>query len=118
MSIYSSRIGKYRHRIEFQEQAQAQDSDTGEVSVTWVTVTNLDSIPAEVLTGAGREFITDAAKQSEISARINLRWFSGLQSHWRILHDGLIYNIESTETDSTGRREWRLKCTSGVNNGE
>lgn len=116
MSIYSARIGKYRHRVTFQEQSVSQDPVTGELTTVWVDVKA--SIPAEVLTGAGREFLADQSKQSEFAARINVRYFTGLQTHWRIVHDSNLYNIETFETDSTGRRELRIKCTRGVNDGE
>lgn len=115
---------RLRHRIAFQMQVQGtQDPDTGEVPIEWKTVwldgvTELSSVPAEVLTGPGREFIESDTKQSETTARINLRWFPGLDARWRILWDGNIYNIVSIETDITARREYRLRCEAGVNNGE
>lgn len=122
MSLRSVRPGDYRQRITIQEKVQAQDPVTGEITVTWANVildsnTELDSVPAEVLTGPGREFIESGARQAETTARINLRWFPGLLPTWRILWDGRVYNITSIETDATARREWRLRCTDGVNDG-
>lgn len=113
---------RLRHRVAFQMQQHAQDPDTGAVSVSWVTATAngvlLSSVPAEVLTGAGREFIAAGAKQAETTARINMRWFPGLQETWRILWDGRVYNITGVSTDITARREWRLQCEDGVNDGQ
>ena len=113
---------RLRHRIEFQELVEDQDSETGESVFNWVTATIdsetlLDSVPAEVLTGPGREFRESGATQAETSARINLRWFPGLLATWRILWDGRIYNITSIETDATARREYRLRCVDGVSDG-
>lgn len=116
MTIYATNPGKYRHRIEFQEQVETRD-DNGGVVLTWQTVEGLSSVPAEVLTGPGRELVAANAQQAETVARINCRWFPGLQATWRILWDGHVYNIRPPETDSTARREYRIQCTDGVNDG-
>lgn len=116
---------RLRHRIHFQRQDEVQDPKTGAVRIVWATAALpggalLDSVPAEVLTGAGREFIESAAKQAETSARINLRWFpvDRLElATWRILWDGRVFDITSAEMDATARREWRLKCIDGLTDG-
>lgn len=114
---------RYRHRIEFQEKVTTQDGQTGAITYEWATVfldsdTPLNSVPAEVLTGPGREFNAADAKQAETTARINCRWFNGLSPEWRILWDGRVYDIVSTETDLTARREWRMRCRDGVSDGD
>lgn len=116
MTIFATNPGKYRHRIAFQQQVETRD-DNGGVVVTWETVQGLGAVPAEVLTGPGRELVAANAQQAETVARINCRWFPELQSTWRILWDGKIYNIRPPETDSTGRREYRIQCTDGLNDG-
>lgn len=111
---------RYRQRVTLQRPINEQDSETGEMLTTWQTVAGMSSTPAEVLTGAGREFQQSGAVQAETTARINLRWFSVDRVElyrWRLLWDGRVYNIGSAETDATGRREWRLRCTDGVNDG-
>lgn len=113
---------RMRHRITFQEQVETRDSE-GAISITWQNVwldseTELAGVPAEVLTGPGREFNAAGQVQAETTARINLRWFPGLDPEWRILWDGHVYNIGSIETDATARREYRLRCTGGVNDGQ
>lgn len=113
---------RLRHRIEFQELVEEQDNETGAVVQSWQTAyldsdTLLDSVPAEVLTGPGREFRNSGTTQAETTARINLRWFPGLLATWRILWDGRIFNIQSIETDATARREYRLRCVDGVSDG-
>ncbi len=114
---------RYRHRIEIQERIESQDSETGDVTVTWETFaldsdTPLDAVPAEVLTGPGREFNAADAKQAETTARINCRWFPGLLPTHRIVWDGKVFDITSIETDATARREYRLRCADGVNGGQ
>lgn len=113
---------RYRHRVEFQERIQEQDSETGAISYAWATVvledgTELDAYPAEVLTGPGREFSAAAAKQAETDARINLPWFPGLSAAWRLVWEGRNYDITGIELDRTARREYRLRCKEGANDG-
>lgn len=113
---------RLRHRVAIQEQVETQDSNTGAYSIAWENVILdsyvLDAVPAEVLTGAGREMIEAGAVQGEIAARINLRWFPNLTQAMRIVWDGKVFNIHSIETDLTGRQEYRLKCTAGGNDGQ
>lgn len=113
---------RYRHRVTFQERVWAQDSETGAVSYSWETAllhdgTELEDVPAEVLTGPGREFPAAGAKQSETDARINLRWFPGLSPTWRVVWEGQHYDITGIEVDRTARREYRLRCKQGANDG-
>lgn len=116
---------RLRHRITFQRPVNTKNPVTGEDTTTWQTAQDDDSnllldVPAEVLTGPGREFVQAGAKQAETSARINLRWFPVDRTElyaWRILWDGRVFDIGSAETDITARQEWRLKCTDGVNDG-
>lgn len=118
----------YRHFVTFQEQVKEKDSNNDWV-ITWVTAVVdglvLENVPAEVLTGSGREFVEGGAVQADIAARIATRWFPGLKSAWRILWDPMtgeppyIWNIAGEpDMDLTGRREWRIKAAAKVNEGE
>jgi SPP1 family predicted phage head-tail adaptor len=113
---------RLRHRIAIQEPIRAQNAVTGEITDTWVNYaidsnTVFDAVPAEVLTGPGKEQRLSGADYASTDARINIRWFEGLNQAMRILWDGRIYNITSIETDITGRREWRIRATEGLNDG-
>ncbi|WP_460874778.1 head-tail adaptor protein [Paralcaligenes ginsengisoli] len=114
---------RLRHRVIIQEQVNAQDPTTGAIALTWQNVwldsnTELVDVPAEVLTGPGKELNQSGTVQAEVAARITLRWFPGLMQSMRILWDGQIFNIGSIETDITARREYRLRCISGVSDGQ
>lgn len=106
---------RLRQRITFQVRTQEFTSYGEGVGYVWTNY--LADVPAEVLTGPGREFQAAGTKQSETTARIALRWFSGLLPTMRVLWDGRVYDIQSMETDATGRKEWRLRCADGVNDG-
>lgn len=111
---------RLRHRIAFQMQQQLQDVD-GNNTISWVTAVaggvEFLSVPAEVLTGPGREAVEAGSKQAEVAARINCRWFPGLNQSWRILWDDQVFNIVSKSTDASGRQEWRLICSAGLSDG-
>lgn len=114
--------GKYRHRVGIQEPVDAQDATTGVITRTWATVsldsdTPLDSVPASVMTGPGRELHAAGTKLAETSARISLRWFAGLTEAMRIVWDGRVFDILSIETDETARREYRLRVKDGLTDG-
>lgn len=114
--MYATNPGKYRHRVTIEQRSVTKDPDDGSPVIAWVTF--IADVPAEVLTGPGRELVAANAAQAETVARINLRWFPGLTSQMRVLWDGNVFGIAGPpETDSTSRREWRLRCTAGVNDG-
>lgn len=106
---------RLRHRVTFQRQVEAQDPDTGNTLITWADA--FTDVPAEVLTGPGREFIESETKQAETDARINLRWMPGLEQSMRVVWDGKFYDITGMDTDRTGRRELRLRCKEGASDG-
>jgi len=113
---------RLRHRVAIQEKTNVQDPKSGDMVPTWSNVVldsgkELNAVPAEVLLGPGRDVDASAAGQAAIDARINMRWIEGLSQHMRILWDGRVFDIHSMEADVTGRREWRLRCTAGLNSG-
>lgn len=113
---------RLRHRVAIQEKIQTQSPKTGGVTHTWQTLVldwqPMDSIPAEVLTGPGREFRQSGATQADFDLRVNMRWFPGLKRTHRILWQGEPYNIVSIETDVTNRRDYYIKCQGGLTDGQ
>lgn len=113
--MYATNPGKYRHRVTIEQQVESRDA-MGGVVVSWVPFAL--NVPAEVLTGPGRELIAADQQQADIAARINLRYMPGVTAKMRIVWDGRLFNIEGEpDLDPTGRRELRCKCTAGVNDG-
>ena len=113
---------RLRHRVRVERRVQTQDDETGAVDYRWETARLADgvllsAVPAEVLTGPGREMHAAGTKLAEATARINLRWFPGLLPTMRLVWDGRLYDIVSIETDRTARQEYRLRCKDGVTDG-
>lgn len=113
--MYATNPGKYRHRVTIEQQVESRDA-MGGVVVTWLEFAA--NVPAEVLTGPGREAVAADQQQADIAARINLRYLPGLTAKMRIVWDGRVFNIEGEpDLDPTARREMRCKCTAGMNDG-
>ncbi len=112
---------RLRHRVTFQRQVSIDEGQfiRTEWQNAWIdSEIELVDVPAEVLTGPGREWVGSGTVNAETSARITLRWFPGLMPSWRVLWDGRVFNIQSIETDRTGCREWRLRCMDGPGEGK
>jgi SPP1 family predicted phage head-tail adaptor len=106
---------RLRHRILIETPQRVQNTETGDVATVWATL--YENVPAEVLTGPGRDAIAAGALQNEATCRINIRWFDISRTelvNCRITWDGRLYSIVSAEQDITARREWRLTCQEGV----
>ena len=107
---------RYRHRIGFQKPVISRDGD--DVTTTWTDVDNYTSVPADVLTGAGKELLASGTKLAETDARINLPWFPDLEPTWRVVWEGFIFDITSISSDRTARKEYRLTVQAGLSDGE
>lgn len=122
---------RLRHRVTFESYTEGgRDPVTGyPVPAGWAPVTadglTLIDVPAEVLTGPGKEPHIAQADWGELSARVNTRWFPADEIEmlkWRIVWvtaNGTrrVYDIDSVEADITARREWRLRCKGGLTDG-
>ena len=110
--------GVLRHRIAIQEQLEEQDSDTGEITHVWATVSGMGNVPAEIVPLSAREFIAAQATQSEIVARIVIRYREGIDATMRAVHKGAVYNIRGVLADPRTGREWlTLPVSAGLTDG-
>lgn len=112
------KAGRLRHRIEIQQRAQVQDPVTGEMINGWQPVPGMDKVPASVEPLSARDFIAAQAGQSEISARIVIRYRPGVLSTMRIIHRGKVYGIKGVLPDKDSGLEYlTLPVTEGVGDG-
>ncbi|WP_420492557.1 phage head closure protein [Azorhizophilus paspali] len=108
--------GRLRHRVDIQARQQTQDPFTGEIIDNWVTI--WPSVPAAVEPLSAREFIAAQAVQSEVSARITIRYRDGLDASMRIVHRGKIYNPAGWLSDKESGLEYlSAPVSQGVNQG-
>lgn len=110
------RIGKLRTPVAIDRRTSTRVD--GSVVPGWEPFVELAYVSIEPL--STREFIAAEAGQSEVSARITIRWISGLEATMRIrrLDDGRIYGIARPLEDNRSGSEWiTLPCSEGVNDG-
>lgn len=111
--------GRLRHRITIQEPRQQQDSTTGAIRTVWVDFATF--VAAEIAPLSVREFIASSQMQSQITARITVRYRPGLTAQMRILHSstGKIYNPAGWLADPDSGLEYlTAPCSEGVNAGD
>jgi SPP1 family predicted phage head-tail adaptor len=105
---------RLRHRVSFEEKYSVRDSD-GMVDESWVQIEGLENVPAEVLTGPGREAIPADQPVSTVAARITVRYLSRLAipHGLRIIHRDDIYHVETFYMDATGTKQITMVCSKG-----
>lgn len=114
--------GRYRHLVTIRKLVDGgTDPLSGLPLKKWCI--SYSSVPAEVLTGPGREGVAAGAERAEIDARINFRWLPGVDTQMRVVWesepDGQRpeFAIQTMELDASGMREIRLRCVHGRENG-
>ncbi|GEM_PF-2248268 len=113
--------GRYRHLITIRVLV---DGGTDPLSGLPVKEWGIaySNVPAEVLTGPGREGAAAGAERAETDARINLRWLPGIDTEMRVVWESEPngehpeFSIQTMELDATGMREIRLRCVHGREN--
>jgi SPP1 family predicted phage head-tail adaptor len=106
---------RLRHRVDIQNFASVQDSNTGAVTDTWVDV--FEDVPAEIMPMSGREFVAAQSIQAGVNTKITIRHVDGVQPRMRVVDGATIYNIKAVLPDPTLRRHITLMCEAGVNQG-
>lgn len=101
-----------KHWISIQEQSETQD-DAGQPVKSWV---ELHKVRAGISDISGREFMAAQAGQSQVSAKIRIRYLDGITASMRVVevNGSGIYNIEAP-LDQAGDKKWLLlMCSKGV----
>lgn len=101
--------------MSLQENQQTQDLMTGAMRDNWVEIAQLW---AGIEPLSAREFIAAQAQQSQVSARITLRYRAGINSGMRLVYRNAIYSIEGVLADKESGVEYMtLPCSEGVSDG-
>lgn len=82
-------------------------ADDGGPLLTWDDVA---SVWADIRHLSGIESIKGGAVTATAKASIRIRYRTGINSGWRILHNSTAYNITSALPDMTGKRYVDLIC--------
>lgn len=107
-------VGRLRQQITLQSRVEAQDPDTGVMSLSWVDFST--GIWASVEPLSAREFIASQATQAQITTRILIRYRAGVEPKMRVLHRDKVYSIEGVLADKDSGLEYlTLACSSADN---
>ncbi len=108
--------GKLRHRVTIESLAETQDGTTGAISTAWQAVA---SVWAAIEPLSGREFLAAQETQSQIVARVVIRYRSDVTAKMRIAHGSELYNVHGVLPDKVSGREYlTLMVSRGVNDGQ
>jgi len=109
------RAGKLRHKVTIQAPGLTQDPDSGDMVPGW---TDFAFVWASIEQLSARDFIAAQANQSEITARIVIRYREGILPTMRILHRSKVYAIEGALPDAKSGLEYiTLPVSEGVSDG-
>lgn len=111
--------GRLRHRVDIEKPIRSRNETTGVAKVIW-QVLHTD-VPAAIEAVSVRDFIASRAPQSQLVARITIRYRDGLTADMRIIHKarGKIYNPQGWLPDPDSGIEYlTAPCSEGVNTGE
>lgn len=95
------KIGDFRHDITIEQTTETRDPVSGAVINTWSTY--LSGVPAIVSPVSGKEYLSASAEQAGITAKIIIRYDSGVTSKMRIVFDGRTYTIVDMMPDASAR---------------
>lgn len=118
-----SQAGKYRRRIDIEEQVQTKDT-TGSVVPTWKALWR--GVPCSInqFQGRGREGFAAQQVQADVEWKIAFRWRPDLDASMRCVEylggdraKPFVYNIEAVLPDATNRREIELLCRTRLSEG-
>lgn len=117
--------GRLRHVVDIEVRSDAQDATEGGLTTTWTPL--FTNVRAAIEPVSVREFIGAGKVESDVTARIVVRFRPGLDSAQRIVHGrnccaatvGLeIFNPEGPLRDKdTGLEYVTFPCSQGVNEG-
>lgn len=105
------------HRIDIQRKVVAQNPTTGEMTTSWQSI-SAKRIAAAVEPLSARELIAAQAVQSQVVARVVIRWRSDLEASMRIVYRGQYYDIAGVLPDKDSGLEYiTLPVSQGVSDG-
>lgn len=117
------RVGRLRQRIVLQQRADVVSAE-GEVIPSW---TDLAETPASIEPVSGREYFAAQQVNSEVTARIIIRWRPGVDTAGRVLHQTNqsnspaeydVYDVVSALEDPVIGRRWiTLLCVKRASEG-
>lgn len=113
----SIQAGKLRHRIEIQHKVALRDPVTGEFGeASWQLFAK---VWAQVTPLSAKDLLAAQAAQSEATARMVIRYRSGVLPTMRIVYRGGVYSIEGSplEDPKSGLEYLTILVSKGLKDG-
>lgn len=107
MSIVAGRL---RHRITIQSATEAQDAHGG-TTRTWADVA---TVWGSIEPLRGREFMNAQQLQSEVTHRVQLRYYAGVTTAYRLRFGTRLFNIVSVLNPSERNIELEIMAVESV----
>ena len=104
------RSGRLKKRLILQSKAETRDS-YGATLITWTTEV---TVWGSLLPLRGQELFAQQQIKPETAVRAIIRYYSGVDSTWRISHGGKFYDIETVVNENKRNRTLTLMCRQGV----
>ena len=105
--------GKMRDRVTLEERVQTKDS-MGAQRNAWGPIA---TVWGQVQPLSGREYFAAGAEQSEITARIRIRYRPRITAAHRAVVNGVVYSIANVIDTDNRHVELQLMCYTGSNDG-
>lgn len=107
-------VGKLDKRMGVEYVVRSEDS-SGDAIETWM---HLRDVWASLEPVSVRDFIASRSEQSEVTARIQIRYCDDITPSMRFTHRGKVYNIVGILPDKdSGLESLTFAVTQGVNQG-
>lgn len=97
------RNGKLRHKMTLQEPVTTQDTTTGEMVTVW---TDVAKVWASLEPLSVNSFVAAGAEQSEVTARVTIRYREGVTSKMRLVYRSMYYDIKGVLADPKSGLEY------------
>ncbi|MEX3690607.1 phage head closure protein [Paraburkholderia sp. BR14263] len=106
------RAGRLKYRVELERPALEVLHNGEPIVEAWETV---DVVWAAIEPMTGREWLASQEWRPQVTTRITIRWRDDITSVNRVVHRGVVYNIEAVLPNLVGNRpDLMLMCNSGV----
>ncbi|SDI07125.1 phage head closure protein [Pseudomonas panipatensis] len=111
------KAGPLRHLVTFQEKVKTRNPESGAVEYTWSD--RWAGVYASVEPLSARDLLAAKAAQTELSARIVIRYREGVEPTMRIVHRGAIYAIvgKPLPDKKSGREYLTILVSEGLTDG-
>jgi len=100
--------GALRYLIELQAKNVTTETDEG--GGTPGQFTTFESVWANVRAASGYEVTTAMQRSNQISHIVEIRYYSGFKTEWRILHDGRVLSVVGLRDTNERKRLMRIEC--------